>query len=136
MAHPTLVAEVEARLAANWTATPIVGANTLGTTAGAGEPFLMVDYPLANSMRASISDRVYREEGGFRLILHMPRGVGLAQGGTWAEELAAIYRDQRFGDGLAINTLAPDPPITDDASDEGNYFLFVIIVPYVFEYRA
>jgi Bacteriophage related domain of unknown function len=136
MAHPTVVAEVEARLAANWTATPIVPANTLGTTEGLGEPFVIVDYPVANSERSAVNDRLYREEGGFRILLYMPRGIGLTQGGTWSEALAAIFRDQKFGAGLALNTLAPDPPITDDASDEGNFFLFATIVPYVFEYRA
>jgi len=136
MAHPTAVAAIEARLAANWATTPIIGANTTGVIPTDGSPFVLVDYPVATTRRFSTGTRAYLEEGGFRIILHGQRGIGLTTGLTQSETLAAIFRDQKFGTGLAVNTLDPDSPITDDLSDEGNYFLFITVVPYTFQYQA
>lgn len=135
MAHPTAVAAIEARLAANWSATPIVGANTTSSPPADGSPFVVVDYPLSNTQRISTNTRLYREEGGFRLVLHAERGTGLTAQAQ-AEQLAAIFRDQKFGTGLAVNTLAPESPIVDDRNDEGNYFLLITVCPYTFDYRA
>jgi hypothetical protein len=136
MAHPDAVAAIEERLEANWTATPVVGVNTVGTPPSDGSAYVMVDYPFSNTRRMSTGDRIYREEGGFRLVLHAERGIGLAGGLAQSEQLAAIFRDQKFGTGLRVNTLEPDSPIVDDRNDEGVYYLVVTVCRFTFDYVA
>lgn len=136
MAHPTVVSEVAARLAANWSTTPIIGLNTQGETPADGSPFMLVDYPLADVERMSIGTRLYRETGGFRLVLHIERGSGIATGLTQSEALAAIFRDQKFGAGLAVNTLAPGSPIIDERNESGAYVRLITVVIYTFDYQA
>lgn len=56
MASKAVVDAVEARLAANWSATPIIGINLKGEPPADGSPFLTVQYPVSNSRHVGMAD--------------------------------------------------------------------------------
>ena len=47
------------------------------------------------------------------------------------KRLAALFRDRKF-DG--VETKVPSEPFTDEQSDQGNYFLASMIVPYTYNF--
>jgi hypothetical protein len=132
MASKEVVDAVNARLA-SWTTLPFVGPNLEGDTPADASQYVLVDYPVANAMQMSVGApgyNVWREEGVFRLIIHAGRGKGVDDALIYAGQLAALFRGKSF-DG--VNTDAPSPPITDDRSENGNYFLIAIAIPYEFD---
>jgi hypothetical protein len=86
---------------------------------------------VADVNRWPVDTRYYREEGGFRLVLAVERGIGTAKIREWGEELAALFRDREF-DG--VTTQVPSEPFTDDLSDQGNYFMATMVVPYFYNF--
>lgn len=136
MASSAVVTAVEARLAANWASTAIVGLNGQGGAAEPpedGAPYVVVQYPLASEAQMSLGDpgnNLWREEGTFRLVLHARRGEGRAQALTWMDELRAIFRGQVFA---GIDCREASPPIENDQNDQGNYYVFSSSVAYRFD---
>lgn len=146
MSSKAVVDAVEARLGSPWTVTstidastaaiPIIGVNTLGMPPADGSAFIEVQYPIATERHvgmAAVGNRTFREDGAFRIILSIPRGQGIAQGLDWADQLRALFRAAQFG---GVSCLAPNPPFVDNSSDNGNYFLMAIVVPYYFDIFA
>jgi len=131
MPSKTVADAVDARLAANWTATPIVPYDTQATPPDDAEAFVVVQYPISNGARPVLG-RTFWEEGIIRLVLNIRRGIGLSQGLLWSDELAFIYRAVKF-DG--VETFVPDGPVVDDTIENGNWVEFSIVVPYRHEFR-
>lgn len=132
MARKTVVDAVEARLASLWTHCPVVGVNDgKGEPPADASPFLVVQFPAANDERVTINQGFYREEGGFRFVLHTERGLGKDEALTWIEELAVMFRDQKFG---GVITQVPSAPLLDDNNDRGNFFVTSIAVPFTYNY--
>lgn len=132
MASKNVVDAVNARLA-TWTGLPIVGPNIKAEPPIDASEFVLVDYPVAILMQKSVGApgaNIWREEGVFRLVVHAARGHDIGAALTIAGELSSLFRGQAF-DG--VTTQAPSPPITDDHSDNGNYFLLAIAVPYEYD---
>jgi len=121
---------VQAYLVANWTTAPVLVENELGEGPEDGSPFVRLQFPASSVDRPFIDRRYYREEGGFRLVLAVERGIGTPKIREWGDQLADLFRDKQF-DGVI--TKVPSEPFTDDLSDQGNYFVGTMIVPY--EYR-
>lgn len=133
MASKAVVDAVEARLAANWSACPVYGLNSEAETPADGSPFLVVQYPVARSEQMSVGSpgaNLWREEGAIRIVIHAQRGEGAADGLTWADELAALFRGKIF-DG--VTAWAPSPPVIDANNESGNYFALAIAIPYQFD---
>lgn len=120
----------EARLVANWTATPIIPYDTQAQPPDNAEGFVVLQYPVANGERPLL-ERRWWEDGAVRVVLNVLRGIGLAQGLAWSDELADIFRAVKF-DG--VETFVPDGPVIDDTIENGNWVEYSIIVPYRFEY--
>jgi hypothetical protein len=134
MARSEVVDAVRARLAANWSRTPVFDENSEGSTPVDGSNFLQVQFPFSTNERVSFGApgaNTYREEGAFRLLLNVQRGSGGVTGRQWADELAALFRGKHF-DG--VETFAPDSASSDDANENGNYFTYAVVVPYRFDY--
>lgn len=131
MAHKAVVDAVAAYLAAQWTLCPVLGLNGQGEPPPDGAPYLMVQYPVATVARLALGTPCYREEGGIRFVLHLPRGEGLERVLAWADTLAALFRYQTF-DG--VETQAPTPPFLDDGNDNGLYFVASVVAPYAFTF--
>lgn len=117
---------VEAYLVANWDRCPILTENAPKRAAPAdGSAFLRLQFPAASTERVTLDPPVYREEGGFRIVINVESGVGTTKIRDWGEEIAALFRDATFG---GVHCLAPTEPFTDDESDRGNYFAGAMVV--------
>jgi hypothetical protein len=133
MASTAVMAAVEARLAAVWTYTPIYTPNSGRLVPDDNSAFLAVEYPAATEEQISIGApgaNTWREEGGFRLALAIPAGVGL---GAWPErvdELRAAFRGAEFG---GVRTYQASPPAEDGETDNGAYYVLSIAVAYEFD---
>ena len=77
-------------------------------------------------------NNVWRDDGAFRLVLHVERGGGIDDATVWADELAAIFRGKDLG-GI-IQTWAPSAPVTDDRNSAANYYVLSFAVPYWHDY--
>lgn len=130
MARKAVIDAFEARLAANWTATPIIPYDTQAQPPDNAEGFVVLQYPVANGGRPWL-ERRWWEIGTVRIVLNVLRGIGLDQGSAWSDELADIFRAVKFN---SIETFVPDGPIIDDTIENGNWVEYSIIIPYRFEY--
>lgn len=133
-----VVAAVEARLADGWTHCPVRGFDDdNGEPPADASAFLVVQYPVSMSDQITIGapgSNVFREEGAFRLVLAMPRTIeGRLLALVWTDELARLFRGKQFGasaDFMGVTTHAPTSPAIEDDTDNGNYLLLSIAVPY------
>ncbi len=136
MARQAVVDTVESYLAANWSAVPVFGENVEGATPTNGSPFILVQYPFMTSQQISIGapgSNLWRDEGAFRIVIHVERGKGTKQGRQWADQLADLFRGK---DLTVIQTSAPSAPVTDDRNDAGSYWKLSFAVPYRHDYYA
>ncbi len=63
----------------------------------------------------------------------MRRASGTAEGLTWADELAALFRGKEFG---GVQTFAPSSPVQDPNNDAGNYYVLSFAIPYQADIRG
>lgn len=131
MPQPQVVEAVRTRLAENWTLCPVLEMNEFGEAPQSGEPFMLVQYPVSNVTRLFVDKGYYQEEGGIRFVLHMPRGEGTFRALDWADQLAGLFRDKKFG---GVSTQVPTSPFLDDNNDVGNYFVAAVVCPYTFDF--
>jgi hypothetical protein len=130
MASKLVIDAVEARLTAQWSSCPVFGLNDEAETPTDGSPFLAVQYPVANEEQISVGSpgsQVFRETGGFRLVLSVERTRGMTQGIGWVDDLRTLFRAQQFG---GISCLGASPAFQDDSIDNGNYVLLTVVVEY------
>ncbi len=119
------------RLAAHWTATDAIGVNDVLEPPSSGASFLVIEYPVVNGDKPSLS-RKYFEEGTARFILNVQRGTEWSDGASWAATLASLFRDRKLGNGL--ETFTPSGPIVTDRNDDGHYFSLAVDVPYRYQF--
>ena len=135
MASLAVVTAVQTRLAANWTATPIVGPNQETLVPDDGSAFLVLEFPpVGDENQITIGaqgTRIFREEGAILLTLCIPLGVGLNPTATpWLTEfdaLRAAFRGQSFSN---VNTLGASPAHENGESDKGAYFELSTAIPF------
>lgn len=123
----------EQRLVANWTATLIVSYDTVAEPPDV-EAFLVQQYPVVLGVRPVIGRRFF-EEGVYRLVLNVRGGIGLAQGLQWSDSLRLLFNSIKFESG-GLETFVPDGPIIDDNTEEGDWIVYSIIVPYRYQYDS
>jgi hypothetical protein len=129
MASKAVKDAVAARLGATWNNLLVALPNTdVDTSSGS---FLALQFPVANNRRMTIDRGRYREEGAFRIVINGDRAVGADQVLGWADELATLFRDQKF-DGVVCGV--PGSPFLDDRNDMGNYFQAAVVFPYHFDF--
>lgn len=129
MAHRDVEIAVEARLRAG-TTLPVFVENVMAEAPADGSEFIVLQFPVASVERWPISQRVYREEGAFRLVLHVPTGTGTDRIRELGEELASIFCDQTFS---GVRCRVAGPPFVDDSPD-GPLIWASIVVPYDFTF--
>ncbi|WP_286718223.1 phage tail terminator-like protein [Devosia sp. 63-57] len=133
MAQAAVVAAFAARLS-SWAQIglcPIIDENTGGQVPADGSPYMVMQFPFSESVRASFGapgNNIYREEGAARLVLHVQRGSGTEEARAWADSLASHFRGKHF-DG--VETFAPSS--ADSGNSNGLYFVVAIAVPYRFD---
>ena len=106
----------------------IVEPNTLNAPPDGA--FVMIQFPVANGLKPSLGRRFF-EDGGARIVLNIPVGVGLSSGLTMADELASIFREVYFS---PVRTWEPSSPVINDTNDEGNWFELSVVVPYRYQF--
>jgi hypothetical protein len=136
--HATVAAAFQSRLETNWAeaAHIVVGVN------GITEPprdlnvlsFLVVQYPISDDAKFAL-ERHYIEEGVARLVLNIRSGLDPAVFLPWADELASLFRERKFGtSGDQVETFRPSGTIVNDANDDGNWFEIAVLVPYRYQF--
>lgn len=131
MAKKAVVDAVEARLQERFSACPVFGINLQGETPEDGSTFVQVQYPVANTTTMDLAGTYYREEGAIRIIVNAQRGAETAAGLTLADDLAALFRNKKFG---GVQTFAPSSPVIDDRNEEGMYFALSFAVVYQYDF--
>lgn len=134
MARKAVVDKVMAILAAQWTSCPVDAPNTTFETPDDGSPFIVVQYPYTRSRQMTFGDpgnNNWRDEGAFRLVIHVPRGEGIDRATQWADDLTAMFLGKDFG---VFKTWVPSAPATDDRNSAANYYVLSIAVPYWHDY--
>lgn len=127
MAKKVVTDAVAARLAANWTTTPILALNETTQAPADGGPWVRLEFPVANGVQTTLG-RAYRETGAFRIVVATEIMSGLAKSMTYCEQIATIFRNQKF-DGVVCLT-----PTIREGVDDGSYFIASVVVPFRYEY--
>ncbi len=131
MASGAVKAAVRARLADHWTRCEVFYANGPETEVPTGGTvFLAVQFPVSGERQITVGapgDNVFREEGGIRFVLSIPRDAGTEDYDPWMDELAALFRAKQFG---VVTTYAPSSAVLDDRNADGAYFKMAMAVPY------
>ena len=133
MAHPDVIAAVTTRLASSWNKSIILDANVEGDAPSDGSPYLKLQFPASDKGRPIVNRRLYREEGGVRIVIAVEIGAGLAKASAWGEELATLFRDRRFG---GVRTFVPGDIYVGDKNDQGNFFVTALVIPYAFTFTG
>jgi len=129
MASSTTIAAVDARITTYW-AGIYYGTNEKGQTPADGAAFLVTQYPVANAEQISVGspgNQLFREEGGIRFVLSIPRGTGVSYYLGLLETLLGYFRAKTFS---GVRTFAPTSPVLDDSNDQGAYWRLTAVVPY------
>lgn len=133
MAHQTVEAVIETYLRANWTRCEIRVENSGQEPPDDGAEFLKLQFPYEGTERWAVNQRYYRATGGFRLVLAMKSGLGMATIRQWGGELRALFLDKKIN---GVECLVPAAPIIDGDYDKGPYILVAIVVPYFFNFTG
>ena len=132
MAMQPVIDAVKARLAAFFTRCPVRMPNGDLTPPKDKSAYLLVQFPVANSERSTLQ-RTFTEEGGIRLVLHVPAGEGPDLAVLWCDELATLFRSQNFA---GVEALVPSSATFHDDNDAGAYARVSIVVPYRYRFRG
>lgn len=133
MPHPNVDAGFKARIAANFTTIPFIGVNNVNVPPSDGSSFGVIQYPVADGEKPTLGRR-YFEDGAARIVVNVQAGPAENDArDTWLPALASLFRDRAISSGL--ETFTPDPPILNDANDDGNYVSYSLIVPYRYQFN-
>jgi hypothetical protein len=146
------MAAIEARLAANWTATPIVYDNidpdpdpadgTLVDGVTVPMPWVFVELidVAANIIAFGLpGDQTVLDEGLLKLHVMVEKGAGMDDARLKAEQLGEIFRQKEFynTDPTAyVRTMTPRVGRGSMVSENGNWVSMHCTVPYQFYRRA
>jgi Bacteriophage related domain of unknown function len=137
MANQDVVAASIARLQANWLTTPIVLPNDQNFQPPAdGSDFVTIQFPFAIEEfigMAAIGSRGMRETGTIRIVVSVTRGQGQDAGLGYCKTLAALFRLQTFS---GIVCFEVSPPIDNNLSDTGAYWIQSISAKYQYDFLA
>ena len=137
MANQAVVAAVCARLQANWFATSLVLPNDKNAQPPSDDSdFVTVQFPVGLETfigMAAVGSRAMRETGAIRLVVSVARGEGLDIGLGYCATLAGLFRLQTFS---GIVCFEVSPPIDNDASGKGAYWVLSISARYQYDFLA
>ena len=143
MASNTPAAAIEARLAANWTTTPVFLADEINDPPEPPSPFVVLEFPGGFSRQYTIGSpgsNVWLEEGAFMIHVMVPVGIDPGSGLPWrkvarnyAETIAQIFRGQTFA--TSVICYAPLPPQESERAN-GNYWGVSFGVPFHYQFLA
>lgn len=132
MARHAVTVAVESYLAAAFPDCPLIGLNTQEEPPEGNGDFIEVQYPVSDSERLAVSDRLYEETGVIRVVICTERGIGKSRALQYADRIADLLRDRDIS---GVNCKVPDSPALGDFNDDGTYWVCSVLVPYSFQYR-
>jgi hypothetical protein len=133
MASAAVEEIVEGYLRDNFTTVPIFPENSEGETPNDGSAFILIQFPMSDVRRVTLSDPCFEETGYVRISVNVARGDGTTTIRQYGTELAALLRETKIGQ---LKFGVPSEPFTDDTSDEGMYFKGSMLVPFTFYFRG
>lgn len=133
MASPALMTAIEARIAAHWTATPIVRAADGQEMPDDASAILVVQYPLAGmerqaSLQAGTATLWETTGGAFRLVYCVPKGGDLDAAATAMETLRRALRGRIDTDEGWIRIVRISEP--HGPSDDGVWWEIAVVAEY------
>lgn len=135
MASAFVYEALNAAIAAAWTHTPIRWPGSPSDPPRDNSPFISVTYPVGIEYQASMGApgfNRWRNEGGVRIALALPSSLELNNSAqpwlTRIDALRAALRGKLFG---TVHTFEAGPPIIDEGSDVGGYFVVSFAVAYM-----
>lgn len=134
MASSAVYAALNAAIAAAWPHTTIRSANSIADAPISGSAFLTVTYPFARERQASMGApgaNRWRTEGGVRITLSIPSGDDPDDAAApWLTRLDALRAALRGKIFSGVQTFGASPPIMDESSDQGAFFVISFAVEY------
>lgn len=128
MASKAVMDAVKARQEANWTTLAVYYPNSATRPPADLSSFVVVEFPIGTGSPLTI-DGTDREGGTIRFIVHVALKGGTDDALTYADELAAIFRQAKMTSGSAvIRTGAPSSPAS--LGDDGAYYRVSFSVPF------
>ncbi|KQQ81943.1 phage tail terminator-like protein [Aureimonas sp. Leaf324] len=127
MAHLSVVRAVEDRLKDGFTGCPVYVENEVSETPTNATAWALLDFPWSRADWITADE--FQEEGGFRVVVAVPRRDGAHRARSWLDEIAALFRGQSFE---GVQCYAPQSASSDDQSERGAYFRLSLTVPYEF----
>jgi hypothetical protein len=113
-------------------AVSLVPANTVAPPSPDDDAIIVVQYPVVNGSKP-VLDRLFVEDGGIRIVINVRRSIELEQALALSDDIAGLFRDVRLGNGLEVFT--PSTPPINDMSDDANWFVLPVIVPYRYQFE-
>jgi hypothetical protein len=98
------------------------------------DAFLVVQYPVVNRNRPALQPH-YVEDGAARLVLNTKLGLGSTTTLAWTDTLIGLFNSLSSQDFSGVETFVPNGPAINDASDDGNWIAYSIIVPYRYQFN-
>jgi hypothetical protein len=138
MSRKAVIDAVKTRQAANWTTLPVSYPNERVTIPADLTGFVVIENPVGRGEQHGIGaagSRRFSEEGGFRVVIHVPLGAGWETAYTYADELATVFRGVKLEAGSgSLDLWAPGPPIPQ--GQDGAYYKIAFSIPYTFQFAA
>lgn len=129
MARKTAADAIRARLASNWSNSVILGVNSDMQTPTDGSPWVRVSFPVASDRKLTLGAS-YKDDSSAFIAVATELAIGIDKSEEWCEEIASIYRGQKF-DGVDCEFAAPT---INQGHDEGSYWIASVVVPYRYFY--
>jgi len=136
MAQQAVVDAVVARLQANWTTTAVILSNEDPNPPADGSAFVTLQFPVGRETfigMAAVGSRTMRETGTIRLVVAVPRGLGLDTGLGYCGTLAALFRLQTFS---GVVCFEASPPVDNNSDINGAYWVLSTSISYQFDFFA
>lgn len=130
MASVAVMAAVDARVTTYWSACAVLLLNGRVGEGPLDGSSLAVQYPVSDREQITVGApgaQLFRESGGVRFVLSIPRGDGVSYWQGLLETLLAHFQAAKFS---GVQTFAPTTPAHDDAGGQGNFYLLTAVVPY------
>lgn len=135
MADPTASAAIRALVIANWAHCDIREINAESDVPEDGSAFAELQFPFATERMMSVGapgSNLFREEGGARFILYVPRGEGLGSWPMRLKTLRAALRSHVSDDGAL--RIYEAPPETDASANDHAYRMLSFVFPYEYDF--
>lgn len=137
MSFHQAVADIRARMAANWAATPIAYANEPFAPPEPPSPWVFFEVVEGASMLRGIGkpgERLYIYTGLIQAHVYVPAGSGETLARQYADAIGEIFRAKQFGS--TVRTNVPNVDAGGPGSDDGLWWRVTAAIDFDFFYHG